>query len=101
MDKNYTIEYLPVAQNDLIGIVNRFSAVNSDKALAFIEQLEAALTPPDYLPLPGSVPKNELLYQLGYRIFLVGKYLLFCIVRPGSIEVRRILPYKREYRFLL
>ena len=50
----------------------------------------------------GANPNNRRLARQGYRMLIVESYLVFYgILEDDTVEIRRILSGKREYRFLL
>jgi toxin ParE1/3/4 len=49
----------------------------------------------------GSVPKDERLQRLGYRMLIVSKYLVFYVIKGEVVQIRRILHGSRQYQFLL
>ena len=49
----------------------------------------------------GTIPKNERLEKLGYRVLIIHQYLVFYVVKDFVIEIRRILHGRRRYDFLL
>ncbi|MFZ5634181.1 MAG: type II toxin-antitoxin system RelE/ParE family toxin [Bacillota bacterium] len=52
-------------------------------------------------PLMGAVPKNRRLTRQGYRILIVDNFLVFYVLLDnGTVEIRRIISGKRDYKFL-
>ena len=49
----------------------------------------------------GVIPKDARLKKLGYRILIIGKYLVFYVVKTNTVQIRRIIHGARQYRFLL
>jgi plasmid stabilization system protein ParE len=49
----------------------------------------------------GVTPKDRRLELLGYKILVIGNYLVFYVVRDDVVEIRRIIHGKRNYEFLL
>jgi plasmid stabilization system protein ParE len=47
------------------------------------------------------VPKDDRLKKLGYRMLIVGKYLVFYVVKANTVQIRRIIHGARQYSFLL
>ena len=52
-------------------------------------------------PELGVVPKDDRLKKLGYRILIIGKYLVFYVKKANTIQIRRIIHGARQYSFLL
>ena len=46
-------------------------------------------------------PKNQRLARQGYRMLIVDSYLIFYVLLDNeTLEIRRIISGKREYKFL-
>ena len=101
MSKKYKIEYLPIAQEDLSDIFDYIKEDNPDAAANFIERIDKAVSKLELFPLLGTIPKDERLQMLGYRMLVIGKYLAFYVIRGNIIEIRRIIHGSRKYSFLL
>jgi len=50
-------------------------------------------------PRLGTLPKDERLHMLGYRMLVIGNYLAFYVIRDNIIEIRRIIHGSRKYSF--
>jgi len=101
MSKKYKIEYLPIAQEDLIDIFEYIKDDNPDAAANFIERIDKAVSKLELFPLLGTIPKDERLQKVGYRMLVIGNYLAFYVIRGNIIEIRRIIHGSRKYSFLL
>lgn len=101
MPGRLTITYLSIAQRDLAGIIDA-SAEDSAKAAAkFIEEIDDRIGMLARHLRMGVVPKDPMLKSKGYRMLVVGNYLIFYVILENRIEIRRVLHAKRNYRFLL
>jgi addiction module RelE/StbE family toxin len=101
MAKKYRIEYLPIAQKDLTEIIEYIQNDNPGAALNLLDQIDETVSKLEDLPLMGQVPKDRRLEYLGYRMLIIGNYLIFYVVKDNYVEIRRILHGKRKYSFLL
>jgi plasmid stabilization system protein ParE len=104
MDKKYHVEYLPIAKEDLSGIVEYIQIDDPSAAQNFLDQVDDAISRLETFPYMGLVPKDIRLMHLNYRvliILIIGNYLIFYVVLDEIIEIRRILHGKRQFRFLL
>lgn len=101
MSKKYKIEYLPIAQDDLIDIFDYIKEDNPDAAANFIERIDKAVSKLELFPLLGIIPKDERLQMFGYRMLVIGNYLAFYVIRGNIIEIRRIIHGSRKCSFLL
>ncbi|MEI2698758.1 MAG: type II toxin-antitoxin system RelE/ParE family toxin [Microthrixaceae bacterium] len=99
--KPYTIRYLATAQRDLREIFDYVKRDNPAAAAELLEQFDKTIGNLAQFPLSGSVPKDERLRKLGYRVLMVGRYLVFYVVKAETVQIRRILHGARQYRFLL
>ncbi len=100
-ENRYKIEYLPVAQEDLLQILGYIAKNNPPAAKDVIDKLDRAISGLVSFPLIGAIPKDERLKRLGYRMLIVEKYLVFYVVKDEVIEIRRVLHGSRKYEFLL
>jgi addiction module RelE/StbE family toxin len=101
MSDTYTIRYLKPAENDLIDI---FEYIKKDKPSAALDQLERfdnSISKLAKNPLIDVIPKDERLRQIGYRMLIVNKYLVFYVVKSKTVQIRRIIHGARRYSFLL
>ncbi|MGV8122716.1 MAG: type II toxin-antitoxin system RelE/ParE family toxin [Candidatus Xenobiia bacterium LiM19] len=97
----YKILYLPVAEADLIEILEYVSKDRPSAAVSLLDRIDEAVSRLEHLPLSGSVPKDIHLQRLGYRLLVVDKILVFYLVKGKTVEIRRILHGARRYQFLL
>ena len=101
----YKLEYLPIAQRDMIEIVKYISKDLGNPSAAnrlaekFIEAAEQITTFPYANPV--HVPFSPLSHE--YRKLLVQNYLMFYWVNETEkvVVVARIIYAKRDYRLLL
>lgn len=101
MDKKYRVEYLPIAQEDLIGIVEYIQVDDPLAGRTFLDKVDQTIAKLENFPYMGSIPKDIRLMHLNYRILIIGNFLVFYVVLDETIEIRRILHGKRRYSFLI
>jgi toxin ParE1/3/4 len=101
VEKNFRIEYLPVAEQDLTEIIEYIMSDNPDAALSMLNIFDVTISILETFPLSGAVPNDVRLQSLNYRILVVENYLIFYVPFHDSVEIRRILHGKRKYDFLL
>jgi len=101
MSKKYKIEYLPIAKEDLIDILDYIKKDNPTAAANFIEKIDKAISKLELFPLIGTKPKDERLQMLGYRMLVIENYLAFYVIKENIVEIRRIIHGSRRYSFLL
>ena len=101
MSKPCTIRYLSPAQKDLIAIFEYISKDNPTVAISHLERFDKSISQLVLNPLIGVIPNDERLKKLGYRMLVVGKYLVFYVVKGKTVQIRRVSHGARRYRFLL
>jgi plasmid stabilization system protein ParE len=99
--KKCRIKYLPIAQRDLIDIIEYITVDSPGSALKFLDRFDKSIIKLENFPLMGQVPKDNRLQALKYRILVVDNYLVFYVVKDSIVEIRRIIHGKRRYSFLL
>jgi plasmid stabilization system protein ParE len=101
MDKKYHVEYLPIAQEDLISIVKYIQMDDPSSAQTLLDEEDQTISKLETFPYMGAIPKDMRLMHLNYRVQIIGNYLVFYVVLDEIIEIRRILHGKRQYSFLI
>lgn len=98
----HSVRILAAAEADIEAIANYIAADKVSAALQFAADIEQKILELERFPHVGVVPKNQSLARKGYRILIVGEYLVFyCLVDKDIVEVRRVISGKRDYAFLL
>jgi len=95
--RNYDIHYLPIAEDDLNEIVDYLSEHSISAANTFIDELEGLEERLSMFPESGSLAKDRRLRSKGYRIAVIGSYLLFYTLQNENVYVMRIIHSKRNY----
>lgn len=101
MSRPFTIRYLPPAEKDLNDIFDYISNDNPSAAVSLLEKLDTLISQLAYNPELGVVPKDDRLRNLGYRMLIVDKYLVFYVFKGKAIQIRRVIHGARRYGFLL
>ncbi|AGL02437.1 type II toxin-antitoxin system RelE/ParE family toxin [Desulfoscipio gibsoniae] len=98
----YPINITEAAVQDLAEIIDYIANDNSAAALKLVDKIEQNILQLEDFPLIGAIPKNRRLTRQGYRILIVDNYLVFYVLLNNeTIEIRRIISGKRDYKFLL
>lgn len=98
----YPISIIEAAEQDLAQIVDYIANDNPTAALKLAENIERSILQLEDFPLLGATPKNRRLTRQGYRIMIVDSYLVFYVLLDnGTVEIRRMMSGKRDYKFLL
>ena len=96
MPSKYTLRYLPIAEEDLISILDWIANDSPPRALKFFYKLEERIGKLEQFPLLGRIPRNLKLREYGYRVLVVESYLVFYIVRRKTVEVHRVIRASRN-----
>lgn len=101
MSQKYEVHYLPVAQQDLINILNYIKQDNPTAANKLIQEIDEVISRLEEFPNMGVTPKNLHLKSLNYKMLVINNYLVFYVIKDCIIEIRRIVHGKRKYSFIL
>lgn len=101
MNGSLEIRYLSTAKRDLEDIFDYIVKDRPAAAKSLLEKFDRSVSHLSSNPDIGVIPKDERLKKLGYRILIVQKYLVFYVVKPEVIQIRRIIHGSRQYGFLL
>ncbi len=101
MTPTIEVRYLPTAEKDLHEIFDYVLKDNPGAAAALLETFDKTIASLSHHPEIGVVPRDDRLRRLGYRMLVIGKYLVFYVVKPKTGQIRRIIHGARQYRFLL
>jgi toxin ParE1/3/4 len=96
MPGNYTIRYLPVAEDDLLAIYDWIAGDSPARAAAFTEKLDKRIGALSVNPHLGRVPKHEKLARYGYRVLVIDSCLAFYVTRGRTIEIHRVVHGSRH-----
>jgi toxin ParE1/3/4 len=91
-----TLRYLPVAQNDLLTILEFIAKDSPTRAIAFVDKLDDRIGQLEHHPLLGRIPRHPKLREYGYRVLIVESHLVFYIIRGNTIEIHRVVHGSRN-----
>ena len=101
MPTRYSLQYLPIAQEDLVSILDYIAQDSPSRALAFVETIDAHIGRLEQHPFLGRVPRHPKLREFGYRVLIVESYLAFYIIRGDRIEIHRVIHGSRNLDHLI
>jgi len=101
MPAEYTLRYLPVAQDDLRSILDFIAQDKPSRASSFIEELDTKIGLLEEQPLLGRTPRHPKLREYGYRVLILDAYLVFYIIRGQTIEIHRVVHGSRNLDHLI
>ena len=99
--ERYKVKIYPSAQRDLRDIVDYLNTLSPSAALRYYDKLTEETAGLSTMPERCPKPRNLALAAKGYRYLIVENYLIFYVVSGGTVQIRRILYGRRDYRALL
>ena len=96
MVRRYTVRYLPAAEQDLLSIYDWIASDNPERAVTFVEELDRRIARLALHPLMGAVPRHLQLEEAGYRVLIMGDYLVFYKVHGKTIRIYRVVHGSRD-----
>ena len=103
MDNSFTIEYLPLAEEDLNNIFDYIMIVDPYTAVKILEQFDNTIDLLSNFPYMGAIPRDTYIAQMNYRFLVVETLLVFYVVSEelNRVEIRRIFSSKQKYEAFL
>ena len=101
MSPLFSIRYLGTAQRDMVEIFEYIQKDRPGAASGLLEKFDKSIATLAANPYLGTAPKDERLKRLGYRVLVVDKYLVFYVLKPKTVQIRRVIHGARRYAFLL
>ena len=99
--ERYKVKIYPPAQQDLQEIVDYLNTLSPSAALRYYDKLTEETAGLSTMPERCPRPRDLALAAKGYRYLIVENYLIFYVVSGGTVQIRRILYGRRDYRALL
>lgn len=99
--ERYKVKIYPSAQRDLRDIVDYLNTLSPSAALRYYDKLTEEIASLSTMPERCPRPRDLALAAKGYRYLIVENYLIFYVVSGGTVQIRRILYGRRDYRALL
>ena len=99
--EQYKVKIYPSAQQDLRDIVGYLNTISPDTALRYYDKLTEEIASLSVMPERCPKPRDLALAAKGYRYLIVESYLVFYVVSGDTVQIRRILYGRRDYRNLL
>lgn len=99
--ETYKIKIFPTARQDLEEVIGYLNTLFQDTALKYYDLLVEEITSLSNMPERCPKPKDLALAAKGYRYLIVKNYLVFYVIVGDTVQIRRILHARRDYRSLL
>ena len=97
----YKVRIYPTAQMDLNDIVSYLNTLSPQTAIRYYDLLVEKIGSLAEMPERCPFVRNIALKAKGYRYLIVENYLVFFVVKSDTVQIRRILYNKRQYKGLL
>ncbi|WP_165769164.1 type II toxin-antitoxin system RelE/ParE family toxin [Virgibacillus profundi] len=95
--KNYNVELLPAADDDLDDIFNYILLDNPEAANEILDRIMTSLKHLEIFPYAGSKIMEESLNHFEFRMVISEPYIAFYRVIENTIYIYRILHGARDY----
>ena len=99
--EQYEIRIFPTAKQDLLDVIDYLNTLSRDSALKCYDRLVSEIANLSTMPERCPRPRDLALAAKGYRYLVVGNYLVFYVVAGNTVQIRRILYARRDYKKLL
>ena len=99
--EQYEIRIFPTAKQDLLDVIDYLNTLSRDSALKCYDRLVSEIASLSTMPERCPRPRDLALAAQGYRYLVVGNYLVFYVVAGNTVQIRRILYARRDYKKLL
>ena len=99
--EQYKIKIFPTAQSDFKDIVSYLNTLSPTAAVRYYDLIVEKIATLQTLPERCTLAKDVQLRLRGYRLLHVENYTVFFVISGDTVEIRRILYAKRQYKELL
>ena len=97
----YKVKIYPAAEQDLADIVDYLNTLSPEAALRIYDKITEEIAKLSFFPERCPRPRDLALAAKGYRYLIVEQYLVFYVVTGDTVQIRRILFGRRDYRAIL
>ena len=99
--EQYNIRIYKKAQEDLEEIVKYLNQFYTKTAMKYYDLVIAEISKLTMNPKRCALVREEPLRRKGYRYLLVNNYIVFFVIKETTVQVRRILYNKQQYKTFL
>ncbi len=99
--EKYKIKIFPRAKQDMEEVIDYLNTLSPDVALKYYDLLVEEIAGLSQMPERCPRPKDLALAARGYRYLIVKNYLVFYVIAGDTVQIRRILYARRNYKGLL
>ncbi|MDR1247651.1 MAG: type II toxin-antitoxin system RelE/ParE family toxin [Clostridiales Family XIII bacterium] len=97
----FKVKILRKVQEDLIDTVEYLNTLSPQAALRYYDLLTEKISGLSEMPERCASVRDEQLRLRGYRFMIVENYTVFFVIENDTVQIRRILHYRRQYEHLL
>ena len=103
MSSNLKLKFTPESKADLFEIFEYITKNLSAPSAAesMIERIESACNRLTLFPFSGVIPRDATLAKKGYRMLVVGNFLVFYTADEQTVQIMRVVYGRRNYQSLL
>ena len=99
--EQYNIRIYKKAQEDLEEIVKYLNQFYTETAMKYYDLVIVEISKLTMNPKRCALVREEVLRRKGYRYLLVNNYIVFFVIKETTVQVRRILYNKQQYKTFL
>ena len=99
--ETYKMKIFPTAKQDLEEVIGYLNTLSPDAASKYYDLLVEEIVSLSKMPERCPKPKDLALAAKDYRYLIVKNYLVFYVIIGDTVQIRRILYARRDYRALL
>lgn len=99
--ERYNLRIYRKAQEDLEEIVNYLNQFYHETAIKYYDLIIEEISSLSLNPKRCALVREESLRKKGYRNLLVANYIIFYVIKGTTVQVRRILYNKQQYKSFL
>lgn len=99
--ETYKMKIFPTAKQDLEEVIGYLNTLSPDAASKYYDLLVEEIASLSKMPERCPKPKDLALAAKDYRYLIVKNYLVFYVIIGDTVQIRRILYARRDYRALL
>ncbi len=98
---DYNIRIYRKAGEDLEEIVKYLNQFYPETAIKYYDLVIEEISTLSMNPKRCALVREETLRQKGYRHLLVANYIIFFVINKTTVQIRRILYNKQQYKSFL
>lgn len=99
--EQYKIKIYRKAQGDLAEIVAYSNQFYIETAIKYYDLIIFEISKLESNPKRCALVREEVLRRKGYRYLIIVNYIVFFVVKDGTVQIRRILYNKQQYKDFL